>query len=213
MNSNISYDEKLRIQAEDRQKSVNKSNEIGKLIYAVPKSSYCIDVCFKDIEYQLDKYILDYNLDLDPDFQREFKWTREQQIHYLESYVRGTLPDQVKTITFNCNNWDGYESNEPQQMVLVDGKQRLNAVRSFLNDEFLIFDHINGGVNKDFFNGSKYSFRGTNGLKFSILSLASKLDYLNYYKAFNTGGTSHTREEIEVVDKLIQVEMHKQHIL
>lgn len=191
----------------DRLTSVERSNRIAKLIHAVPKSNYCIDVGFNDIEYQLNVYKETYSLDIDPDFQRDYKWTREQQIHFIESYVRGTIPDQVKTITFNCNNWDGYDSDEPQKMVLVDGKQRLQAVRAFLRGDFKIFCHLDGGVDKGFFDRTKFSFRGTNGLKFSVLSLPNRLDYLYYYKAYNTGGTAHTKEEIESVDNLIQIEL------
>jgi hypothetical protein len=186
-----------------------KSNHIAELVNAVPRASYCIDICFRDIENQLENYQQNYNLDLDPDFQRGYKWTREQQIHYIECYVRGVLPEQVKTITFNCNNWDGYDSTEPQQMVLVDGKQRLNAVRSFLRGDFKIFSDIDGGVSKDYFRGTRFTFDGNNGLKFSILSLPKRIDYLRYYKAFNTGGTVHTVQEIELVDSLIEIELSK----
>ena len=81
-------------------------------------------------------------LDLDPDFQRAHVWDEEKQRRFVEFILRGG--HSSRDIYFNHPNWNGsYEG----QMVLVDGKQRLEAARKFLRNELAIFG---GNYFKDF---------------------------------------------------------------
>ena len=54
-----------------------KLEDIEKLM---DKSSYEINVSFKQIERTLKEFEEDYGLELNPDFQRGHVWTEEQQI-------------------------------------------------------------------------------------------------------------------------------------
>jgi hypothetical protein len=86
-------------------------------------------------------------------------------------------------------------------MVLVDGKQRLLAVRRFLADEIRAF-------------GKLYSEYGplsgtrTNGMiKFNVNDLETRAEVLDWYLSLNAGGTAHQPEEIERVKNLLKIEV------
>jgi len=72
-------------------------------------------------------------LNLNPDYQRAHVWTLEQQIAYVEYALQGG--EVGKNIIFNCPD-DEYMA---RPFELIDGKQRLEAARSYAN-EIPIFD-------------------------------------------------------------------------
>jgi len=41
---------------------------------------YTCDVTWNDLEYQIQRYIEEYNLNLDPDFQRGHVWSEEKRL-------------------------------------------------------------------------------------------------------------------------------------
>ena len=62
---------------------------------------------------------------MDPEFQRDFIWTREQQSKLIESVVmRIPLP-----VFYLAEDQEG-------RMVVVDGRQRLTTLQRFVNNEF-----------------------------------------------------------------------------
>src|SRR4051812_40145121 len=64
----------------------------------------------------------EYNLDIDPDFQRLHVWTEKQQIAWMEYLLSGGKTG--RTLFFNCGAWNNSTTSDGD-MVLVDGKQRL----------------------------------------------------------------------------------------
>ena len=140
-------------------------------------------------------YEEDIGLELDPDFQRGHVWSEEQQKRYVEFVLRGGR--SAKEIYFNCKGWQReYEG----PVVLVDGKQRLEAVRKFLRNELVIFD---GKYYKDFedrLDTIRHSF------KFYINDLETRKEVLQWYIDINDGGVVHTTEEIDKVKKLLEKE-------
>jgi len=102
---------------------------------------YMINTSWRYIEENLKQYAdrkqIEGNegLDLDPDFQRGHVWTEKKQIAYVEFCLRGG--QSSRDIYFNHPNWQGSYKG---QMVLVDGKQRLEAVRKFIRNELPVFD-------------------------------------------------------------------------
>ncbi|MGL5330587.1 MAG: DUF262 domain-containing protein [Peptostreptococcaceae bacterium] len=148
------------------------------------------------LESTLKSYEEDYGLELSPDFQRGHVWTEEQQIAYVEFFLRGGKTGKI--IYFNCPSFCGvYRDNDP--IVCVDGLQRLTALRKFLDNKLPVF----GGNYIDDFEDKKTMLRRLDGLKFSINDLKTKKEVLTWYLEFNTGGTVHSDEEIERVRKLL----------
>jgi hypothetical protein len=133
-----------------------------------------------------------YGLDLDPDFQRGHVWTRDQQRAYIEYVLQGGEVGQ--TLIFNCTNWD--EPNKPGIFVLVDGKQRMEAVRAFLRDEIAVFgDNVCSEMGRLTMTGPTFIVR--------ICKLMTKADTLRLYLSINAGGTPHSKTEINRVRRML----------
>lgn len=122
-------------------------------------------------------------LDMNPDFQRLHVWTEEQQIAYVEYILRGGMSG--RDIYFNCVGWSG-DYRGP--FVLVDGKQRLQAATKFLTNAIPVF---NGHYFKDIEGRIRAHFN------FNVNDLKTPKEVVQWYIEMNTGGTPHTKEEIE----------------
>jgi hypothetical protein len=155
----------------------------------LPRGHYRINVSLDCLERQLEHYTEDYQLDLDPDYQRGHVWTRKQQIAFLEYILRGGEGGQE--ILFNLPR-----PNMPP-MTLIDGKQRLTACLAFVHNEFPVF-------------GGKYSDYGrlsqSYGLVFRHFQIPTRKELLEYYLHLNAGGTPHSKKEIARVRELLRQE-------
>lgn len=134
------------------------------------------------------------NLQLCPDFQRGHVWTEEQQIKYIEYCLKGGM--NGKDIYFNHPGW---QSNYEGEFVCVDGLQRITAVKRFIHNEIKAF----GYYFKEYEDRlSPFECR----FKVHINNLKTRHEVLQWYVEMNDGGTVHTREEIERVKGLLEVE-------
>lgn len=158
--------------------------------------NYQVDVPISYLQKTMDEYTQNYGLDMDPDFQREHVWNGTQQIRYVEFLLRGGRTG--RDILFNCPN---FTVGKPGRMVLVDGKQRLEALRCFYANELVVF----GGKLSEYTD--KPSFMTT--LRFFVNDLPTRMDVLQWYVDLNAGGTVHTDEEINRVRVLIDRETRK----
>jgi hypothetical protein len=159
---------------------------------------YKIHVSWDSLEWNLQRYVEEYNLDLDPDFQREHVWTEEKQIAYVEHVLRGGQASNE--IRFNCIGWQNtYEG----PMVLVDGKQRLNAVRRFLRDEIKAFGHTCTELQ---IPGHAHQVPDIYNFIFYINDLDSRAEVLKWYLELNSGGVVHSQEELDRVRILLSKE-------
>jgi hypothetical protein len=131
-------------------------------------------------------------LDIDPDFQRGHVWTEQQQIAYVEFKLRGGSGSNE--LQFNCPGW---MNDFRGPFVLVDGKQRLTAVMKFLNNELPIFD---GQYFKDFEGSVSFNV----DFVFHINDLSTMEDVYKWYIELNSGGTPHTKEELDKVKKMLK---------
>lgn len=156
---------------------------------------YGVDVGWEYLEEHLDHYKA-YNLNLDPDFQRGHVWTRQQQIAYVEYRLRGGFSG--RELFFNHPGWNrGMKGSE--EMVIVDGKQRLEAVRSFMRGDFPAF-----GTFSHEFTDKTHSL--SHSFRFSINDLKTRAEVLQWYLDLNTGGTIHTDHEINRVREMLEKE-------
>lgn len=131
---------------------------------------------------------------LEPDFQREHVWNETQQRRYVEYILRGG--ESGKVLYFNCSSWMK-AFNTP--IFLVDGLQRLTAVRKFLRNDLKIFD----GCYRTDFDGRlpwKAEFL------INVNDLPTRKDVLQWYIDLNAGGTPHTELEIDRVRALLDKE-------
>lgn len=136
-------------------------------------------------------------LNMNPEFQRGHVWAEQQQIAYVEYKLRGGRGSNV--ILFNCVGWmNSFEG----PFVLVDGKQRLEAVLKFLRNELPVF----GYLYKEFTG----KLRGTGAdFIFEVNDLKTEKEVLQWYKELNFGGTPHSQEELDKINLLLSKELYE----
>lgn len=94
-------------------------------------------------------------------------------------------------------------------MVLVDGKQRLEAVRKFLRNELPIF----GGNFINDFNDPRRLLRSSDAyFEIRVNNLKTRKEILTWYLQLNTGGVVHTEEEIAKVRRMLENEKRKDNL-
>jgi hypothetical protein len=160
-----------------------------------PRSSYHTDVDFKYVKDTLERWDERNNgspVILDPEWQRGHVWTEAQQIAWIEYILKGGTTG--RDIYFNCSSWmAGY--NTP--VYCVDGLQRLTAVIAFMDNKIPTFGH--------FFDQYEDSIRLADArLSFNMLKISNKKELLTIYHNFNAGGTPHSKEELERIEKMIE---------
>ncbi len=161
-----------------------------------PHAAYEVTVAWERIEDQL-KFFAEYGLSIDPDFQREHVWTPRQQTAFIEYILMGG--ELSKVLVFAADNWS---AGTTTRMVLVDGKQRLEAVRAFLRGEVYAFrrtfQQLGGRLRM-----TKHNFQ------WRVVEVASRADTLKLYLSLNQGGTPHRPEELQRVQALLAAELKK----
>jgi len=68
----------------------------------------------------IERYQKEYNLDIDPDFQRGHVWSEVKQIAFMEYLFKGG--QMANRLLFNYPHWQGRCASTTDVMVLVDGK-------------------------------------------------------------------------------------------
>lgn len=151
-----------------------------------------------DVQDWLKSYNERYGINLDPYFQRPLVWTEERKTKYMEFLLRGgrSLP-----ILWNSPAYGGFDSKNSDlgdEIILVDGKQRLNCIIQFLENKLPVF---NGNLRQDI-DGIERHLR-----RCSIIAQINKLQttkqVLTWYMEINEGHVAHTEEELDRVRKLI----------
>jgi hypothetical protein len=162
--------------------------------------SYAVDVGWEYLEHQLISMSECLIMETDPDFQRAHVWSLEKQIAYVEYSLRGGRA--AREIIWNCANWQRDQvppDDYAAKLVLVDGKQRLEAVRKFIRDELPAFGNL--------FSEYEGNLRIMNSrLIFYINDLKSRAEILQWYIDLNSGGVVHTDDEIDRVKALLEAE-------
>lgn len=158
--------------------------------------NYRVHVDWAYIEEWIEKERGDLNLNLDPDYQRAHVWTEEQQRRYVEFVLRGGQGSSE--IRFNCVGWM-MDFRGPFE--IVDGKQRLEAVRAFLRDDLGVFDQR---IKRSGFEGHLRSVCCR--FHVHINDLETRKEVLQWYLDINAGGVAHTNNEIKRVRELLEKE-------
>lgn len=139
------------------------------------------------------------NCDLNPDFQREHVWTRKQQAAWLIHYLRGGK--NGRRLFFNHPGWS---TSYKGDLVLVDGKQRLEAIGAFLNNELPLWGMTYRQMcpTKD---AERY-LMSRNTMRINVNTLKTRGEVLQWYLEMNGGGTPHTEAELQKVRNMLSTE-------
>jgi hypothetical protein len=152
-----------------------------------------VDTFWGSLEGTLSQYDAHQQLILEPDFQRSHVWTEHQQVGFVEWGLQGGLEFSGGHVLFNCSDW---RQAARKPVVLVDGLQRLTAVRRFLAGELRAFGNLYGE-----FEG-KLSLAGPR-FRFTVNNLKTKKDVLEWYLKLNAGGTVHSKPELDHVRNML----------
>ena len=163
----------------------------------VRHATYAVDIGLGSLEAAIEHYQKDMGLDMDPDFQRGHVWTREQQVAFVEFFLRDGATG--RNIYTNCAGRHSAGALGPY--VLVDGKQRLTALLAWLRGEFPVFGSI--------MRSDVRLTIGRNTLKWHVNDLETREEVLAWYVEMNEGGVVHTKEEIARVKALIEESRRK----
>ena len=167
--------------------------------YEIPKfREFCLTdsmtIGFINYVEFIEREIETNDLKINPEFQRGHVWTEEQQITYIEFLLRGGKSG--RDIYFNLSPKTG-------EYVLVDGLQRTEALRRFVHNEIKAFGQT--------FSEFEFNKRVAGGMPFPeykitvhMNSLKDKREILEWYIEMNSGGTPHSKEELDRVRSMIQ---------
>lgn len=155
------------------------------------QGSYVTSCDFPFFIEHIDKEVSE-GLVLNPDFQRGHVWTEEQQVAFIEYFLMG---GDIGIIHFNAPHWPDVSVND--DYVCVDGLQRITAFQKFYNNEIKAF----GMYYKDFDDK-----RPRHWITYSVNNLKTRQEVLQWYIEMNSGGTPHSKEEIDRVKDLLRKE-------
>lgn len=159
-----------------------------------PDGTWQSDFTLEYLIQFIDKEVKEHGLQLNPNFQRGHVWTENQQIRWLEFFLRGGKTSRV--IYLNKPSWNrSVPEGDYDEYVCVDGLQRLTAIQKFMNNEIKVF----GSYYKEYTD----SMRMVHSIKININDLKSEKEVLQWYVDMNSGGVPHTSGEIERVKKMI----------
>ncbi|CAG8554356.1 9221_t:CDS:2 [Acaulospora morrowiae] len=103
--------------------------------------------------YKLYNWLQMGMIDLNPEFQRDVVWTGIKQSHLVDSVLNNFY---VPPVIFSCKKLD----SKRWMRVCIDGKQRLTAIRKFMDNEIPHLSPSDGNITKRYYkalNGNKRS--------------------------------------------------------
>ena len=71
-----------------------------------------------------------------PEFQRDLVWEPEQKVRWIESMISGYPLPSLFMNTFWEKPLDYDGCPDEHHVIVIDGQQRLNAVKEFIQDKF-----------------------------------------------------------------------------
>lgn len=173
----------------------------------IPGGSYTVDVPLSHLSQWLDSQAEGGELNIDPDFQRGHVWTDAQRSRYVEFLLRGG--QSQLTLYWNHPSYTGSHSrhcNLADELVLVDGKQRLTASLKFMADEIPVFGHFLHEFDDPIDRRAGLGLTGAR-LRMNVNNLQTMAEVLQWYLDLNDGGVVHTEAEIRYVRLLLKKEM------
>lgn len=151
---------------------------------------------FQSIQYFKGEWLFRFKV---PPFQRQFKWTEEQCVKFIESvwmgfglgsYLVNKVPRHVRLIRDRGTPDEGKEYIHEYDDFLIDGLQRITAIKRYLDGEFPVF----GFYWRELTRRERRRFESVTFTQCVVST--EDLDKLKeLYNRLNFGGTAHTEEE------------------
>lgn len=171
----------------------NAPGKFGSIPRLTTRGNYEIDVWWGAIEDTVSQWGQSQLVETDPDFQRVHVWDERLQRGYVEYIMRGGFA--AREIFWNCSTWHRSWSTPVQ---LVDGKQRLEAVRKFMRGELRAFGYL--------VSEWDHLDMMTCRMSWYVNDLKTRAEVLKWYLDLNSGGVVHTDAELERVRGLLDAE-------
>lgn len=167
--------------------------------------NFNLDSVRHEMRYQkVDYPILDvegliesHKIDLNPDYQRDHVWTREQSIAYVGHVLEGGNPGLILINSYNNGRIGPYE--------VVDGKQRLTAIRMWVRNEIpakLPFANVEV-YREELDKKSVMACSLTITLEIGRMYYKTRKEVMEIYLRLNAGGSIHKPEELDRVRKML----------
>ena len=152
--------------------------------------NYQTSIPIRNLPGFINKFVKNYGLELNPDFQRGHVWDQPRRTAFVEHILRGGMGS--RDIRMNCPGWMR-DFHGP--FVLVDGLQRLTALRDFMANRLPVF-----GIRlKDLEDPIPLEYT----VNIMVNNLPSRAAVLRWYIEINAGGVVHSDEEIDRVRQLL----------
>ena len=170
-----------------------EASDIRDLMY--PPSGYSVTIEFSYLESQIERN-LRYGLDLNPEFQRQHVWTEAQRVAYLEHILTGG--ETGKDILLGDTGEPGIDGKSPN-FVIIDGRNRLAAIRAFVAGEIRVFAGRGGRAEGWKWDELGISLRRSHiaSVRWSIVRASSLSNLVALYLKFNEGGTPHAAADLD----------------
>lgn len=163
-------------------------NEVPKL---TQMAQYHVHIGWPSLITHVENEQKEAGLNIDPDFQRPHVWDEMRKTKYIE-HVLGGGTSGIE-LYFNHPGYMTGGADGPYE--LVDGKQRLNAIMGFMNDEVKAFDHYHSQ-----FTGNLRMYAR---VVWYINDLQTRDQVLRWYLEMNEGHVAHTKAQLDKVHKML----------
>lgn len=146
-------------------------------------------------------WLEDGYINMNPDYQRPLVWNTENKRMFVENLINDFPVGAIAMAKID----DGSR----YEIEIVDGKQRLNAIFSFMKDEFSIAGNDDSMLYySDFTPAEKRRFRNL-GLPAIMMEESTREDRLEYFYKTNFFGVPQSEEHRQHVIALLQDEQLK----
>ena len=166
---------------------------IRKIQASVPDCTYHVNFGLGAVTNFIDQY----DVDLNPVYQRDYVWSEEQKILFVGAAIEN--PNAVPAFWLNWVSKDFRRSHSE----IVDGKQRLSAIISWMGGKIPAVCPCGETVwYKDLDEVDLRNIDSGTSLDFNFVELNPK-EVMKFYIRLNSGGTVHSKDDIEKVRKMI----------
>lgn len=159
----------------------------------IPGCTYHVNVSLGYLRHAIKQY----NLNLTPEYQRDYIWTKNQKEKFIGAFLEN--PKSIPPIWIN---WTKKEEQRDSS-ELIDGQQRIKSCLEWLDN--IIIAKCPCGTKIAYKNLSEIDNRIiSNSISFdwNFVEL-SKKEVMEFYIRLNCGGTVHTENEIDKIKNMI----------
>ena len=139
---------------------------------------------------------------MDPVYQRDFVWTKEQKQLYIKNLFEGNASIKPKFVEYSETQEDGTRKRVAE---VLDGKQRIKALIDFYNNEF----DVEGLYYKDLHYRDQFFFERLNVVYTRIMNREGRKDLkletkIQLFLEINMLGTRMSDEDLKKAQSLLK---------